>query len=188
MRTVIYAVVAAAILVANSASANPGHTAKKHVRVHNSHHPHKVLHAHPVKRLPAGAVSIVLHGISYWVANNVYYVKEGGNYVVVSAPVGQRIKHLPDGAVVVTHGGVRYYHHAGIHYKWHPAERVYEVVKLETPDLKPAKTYPTGHVLKHLPDGANAILVNGVQYFRFNGQYFMPTERNGDRVFVVVQL
>lgn len=188
MRRVLYAVVAATILVANGASANPGPSAHKDVRAHKSHHPHKVLHAQPVKRLPVGAVSVVLHGVSYWVSNNVYYVKEGSNYVVVSAPAGRRIKHLPDGAVVVTQGGVRYYRHAGVHYKWLAAEHVYEVVKLEAPEIKPAKKYTTGQVLKHLPDGADTILINGVQYFRFNGQYFMPTERNGDRVFVVVQL
>lgn len=173
MYKIIVGLVAAGILFANAttASAAPG----------THHHRHA-----QVKHLPVGAVHIVIAGVKYWLADGVYYRKADNRYVVVKSPVGAKVKYLPNGAVVVKRGGKQYFHHAGIYYRWLPAVREYEVVKLEKVPV--AKAYRLGSVLETLPNGANATLVNGVQYFTLNKQYFMRSERSGKTVYVVVDI
>lgn len=164
----------AALLIALSSQitlANPGH-------------PHKGHHK-PVKHLPAGAVGVVISGVNYWLAGDIYYKKKGKSYVVVTVPVGAKVRVLPEGAVVVKRHGQQLFFHSGIYYRWMPKAKKYEVVALKTLE---SSRYTTGQVLTYLPDGARAVLINGVQYFRYSGRYLMPTERNGKDVYVVVEL
>ena len=148
----------------------------KHVHVH-----HK-----PIKRLPATAINIVFGGIKYWLSDGVYYRKQGNNYVVVKAPTGVKVRFLPNGAKVVKRNGKTFYVHGDVYYRWLPGKQRYEVVKLST---KPAaKVYKLGQVVTVLPNGANSVRINGIQYFSFNGHYFMPSQREGKSVYVVVDV
>ena len=151
--------------------------------------PHKNHRYHaPVKHLPLGAVAVVLNGINYWLSDGVYYRKEGKTYVSVVSPPGAKVRQLPNGAVVGVKGGKKYFHHSGIYYRWKPSSRHYEVVEIVDRSKVAKPVYGLGSVLQSLPEGASATTVNGIQYFELQGQYFMPSERNGDSVYVVVDI
>ena len=173
MKKTVVGFIAVGILLANASSVNaaPG----------SSHHRH---HG-PVEFLPATAAHLVVEGVKYWLSDGVYYRKKGERYIVVEAPKGAKMRHLPNGAVLVKRNGKQYFRHAGVYYRWAPSSNEYIVVM---PEQSMASDYPLGSVLTKLPDGANAILIKGVQYFSFNDQVFMPTQRSGKVVYVVVDI
>ena len=173
MKKALFGFVVVGILIANAGSVNAapgGH----HSRPHG-----------PVDFLPATAAHLIIEGVKYWLSDGVYYRKAGEHYVVVEKPPGS-LRHLPNGAVVVKRGGHDYFRHGGVLYRWVPAVREYQVVEVIKTSV-PAR-YQLGSVLDTLPNGAYAQLVNGVQYFTLNGQFFMPSEVNGQSVYVVVDI
>lgn len=172
MKRTILGLIATGILFVNASSVNAGPGAPPH----HGHH-------RPVDYLPATAAHLVVEGVKYWLSDGMYYRKSGKQYIVVEAPEGVRLRHLPDGSVVVKHNGKQYFRHAGVYYRWVPASHEYEVV---IPEVSRQASLPLGSVLEKLPNGANATLFNGVQYFTFNGQFFIQTERSGKTVYVVV--
>lgn len=83
---------------------------------------------HGVKHLPAGAVSVVVSGIKYWLKDDVYYRKQNNVYVKVVAPKGATLVRVPKGAVLVKHKGQPYYRYNNVYYRWVPKARGYRVV------------------------------------------------------------
>lgn len=150
---------------------------------------HGKRHHTSVKHLPTGAAVVVFKGNKYWISGGVYYRQQGKSYVTVLAPTGAKIRYLPNGAVVIKHKGKQYFKHAGVYYRWKPSSRQYEVVNINVSDndLNVVK-YVTGSVLKNLPEGAEATLINGVQYFHYHGQYMVSSEREGKAVYIVIKL
>nr|WP_284500418.1 DUF6515 family protein [Microbulbifer sp. GX H0434] len=154
--------------------------------------------------LPFGFVSLAVGGNPYYYHSGYFYRPAPTGYVVVTAPLGAAVASLPGSAVRVQIGGTAYYQYADAYYQWYPARRAYVVVPppagapvavtTATPAAPatvpsgPNGGYAPGQVLEELPVGYTAEVVNGVQYYRYGGNYFMPTQRDGREVYVVVQI
>ncbi len=177
MKTLLISVLTGAILLGNTvvAEAAPGHGKPKHY------------HAH-VKQLPKGTWDFVFKGTKYWISGGIYYRKQGTYFITVKAPVGATVHYLPDGAVRVVHKGHSYFRHAGVYYRWLPKQKRYEIVTIGNPVEVPTSALALGTVLTKLPDGAYATSINGVQYFSYRGQYLLPTLKEGQQVYVAVDV
>lgn len=146
--------------------------------------------------LPAGHVRLAVGGRPYFHHGGFFYRPAPAGYVAVSAPLGASVASLPAGVVRVEIGGAIYYRYASAYYRWRPASRAYVVVPppagapVVAATAAPAAIggYNPGQVLETLPTGYTAEVVNGVQYYRYGDDYFMPTQRDGREVYVVVRL
>ncbi|WP_078085240.1 DUF6515 family protein [Microbulbifer mangrovi] len=146
--------------------------------------------------LPAGYMTMAVGGNPYYYHGGYYYRPAPTGYVVVEAPLGAAVLTLPGSAVRVQIGGLTYYQYGSSYYQWQPRVNRYVVVP------PPANTvvasapavgatqpaYSPGQVVNELPTGYTAEVINGIQYYRYGGHYFMPTQRDGREVYVVVQV
>nr|WP_255771968.1 DUF6515 family protein [Microbulbifer guangxiensis] len=164
---------------------------KRHHHGHRFHGP-RVSIGFTVPVLPHGYLSLAVGGRPYYYHGGHYYRHGPQGYVVVSAPLGASVVSLPASAVQVQIGGVIYHQYADAYYQWHPAQRAYVVVPpppgAVAAPAGPASSYNPGQVLDTLPPGYTAEVINGVQYYRYGDDYFMPTQRDGREVYVVVQI
>ncbi|AOS96667.1 hypothetical protein AUP74_01207 [Microbulbifer aggregans] len=178
-----------------------GYGHHKHWKHHHRHgyrsHGPRISVGLTVPVLPNGFLSLAVGGRPYYFHGGHYYRPGHAGYVVVSAPLGAAVVSLPASAVQVNIGGVIYYQYADAYYQWHPARRSYVVVPppagaVAVPAAAVASpgagAYSPGQVIETLPPGYTAEVINGVQYYRFGGDYFMPTQRDGREVYVVVQI
>ncbi|MFC6981301.1 DUF6515 family protein [Microbulbifer taiwanensis] len=190
-------------------------TARLRTRGHGYHRPYKHWHRHhhrgprywgprvsigfvaPI--LPAGYMSLAVGNRPYYYHGGYFYRPAPSGYVVVSAPLGASVVSLPASAVQVQIGGFTYYQYGSAYYQWRPANRAYVVVPppagapvaaAPAAPVGPAASsgYAPGQVLESLPTGYTAEVINGVQYYRYGSDYFMPTQRDGREVYVVVQI
>ncbi|MFA0791063.1 DUF6515 family protein [Microbulbifer echini] len=162
--------------------------------------------------LPREHVRVAVGGRPYYYHGGHFYRHSPRGYVVVSAPLGASVVTLPASAVPVQVGGLTYYQYADSYYQWIPANRSYVVVAPPAPVAvvpapAPVVTVPApapatipatpnpgpngfqpGQVVETLPTGYTAEMINGIQYYRYGGNYFMPTQRDGREVYVVVKL
>lgn len=155
--------------------------------------------------LPAGFVSLGVGGHPFFYHGGYFYRPAPAGYVVVDAPLGASVVSLPASAVRIEISGITYYQYADAYYQWHLARRAYVVVP--PPAGAPAEPskgnmgpfapmpaepgpsgYAPGEVLESLPIGYTAEVINGVQYYRYGSDYFMPTQRDGHEVYVVVHI
>ncbi len=83
---------------------------------------------HGVRHLPAGAVSVVISGVNYWLKDDVYYRKQNNVYVKTAAPKNATLVRVPKGALLVKHKGKPYYRYNNVYYRWEPKARGYKVV------------------------------------------------------------
>lgn len=145
--------------------------------------------------LPAGFVNLAVGGRPYYYHGGYYYRPAPTGYVVVEAPLGAAVLTLPGSAVQVQIGGLTYYQYGTSYYQWQPHMNRYVVVPSPAPTVvasAPAVSVQTGYspgqVVEELPAGYAAEVINGIQYYRYGGHYFMPTQRDGREVYVVVQV
>jgi len=151
--------------------------------------------------LPNGFVNLAVGGNPYYYHGGYFYRPAPTGYVVVSAPLGAAVLSLPASAVQVQIGGFTYYQYGSAYYQWQPGVNRYVVVPapagapVAAAVASPApvagatqSAYSPGQVVESLPVGYTAEVVNGVQYYRYGGHYFMPTQRDGHEVYVVVQI
>ncbi len=80
-----------------------------------------------VDRLPEQHQVIRTNRHHYYVHRGAFYQKRGRSFVVVNAPYGARLDHLPVGYISFGIGGSRYYHFGGTYYI--RANDKYEVVE-----------------------------------------------------------
>jgi len=145
--------------------------------------------------LPFGYVSLAVGSRPYYYHGGHFYRPAPSGYVVVSAPLGASVVSLPASAVRVEIGGAIYYQNANTYYQWQPASHAYVVVPppagvtvTTAPTTGTSSAYTPGEVLETLPAGYTAEVINGVQYYRYGIDYFIPTQRDGREVYVVVRL
>jgi len=65
---------------------------------------------------PRYSTTVVVTGTSYYYAGGVYYVNQGGRYVVVGAPLGAVVYAVPTTTTVVYVGQTPYYYYNGTYY------------------------------------------------------------------------
>lgn len=151
--------------------------------------------------LPAGFVNLAVGGVPYYYHGGYYYRPAPSGYVVVNAPLGAAVLTLPASAVQVQIGGFTYYQYGSSYYQWQPHMGRYVVVPQPATVVASAApmaaapvvgatqpAYAPGQVVNELPVGYTAEVINGIQYYRYGGHYFMPTQRDGHEVYVVVQV
>ncbi|WP_226703680.1 DUF6515 family protein [Microbulbifer elongatus] len=151
--------------------------------------------------LPAGYVNLAVGGSPYYYHGGYYYRPAPSGYVVVEAPLGAAVLTLPDSAVRIQIGGLTYYQYGPSYYQWRPQMNRYVVVPAPATVVASApapvagppvgstqSSYAPGQVVDQLPVGYTAEVINGIQYYRYGGHYFMPSQRDGREVYVVVQV
>ncbi|WP_406828738.1 DUF6515 family protein [Microbulbifer sp. ARAS458-1] len=152
--------------------------------------------------LPGGYVNLNVGGRPYFYGGGAFYRPGPRGYVTVAAPLGAAVLTLPTSAVRVQVGGFTYYQYGGAYYQWQPPVNRYVVVPAPAAVTTTVTTtttttsgpvahgaaYSPGQVVETLPTGYTAEVINGIQYYRYGGHYFMPTQRDGREVYVVVQV
>ena len=112
-------------------------------------------------------------GTGYW-GNHGYYHNNHGYYSSYYEPrLGFSIGVLPYGYYPFFYGDYEYFYSAGLFYQYNNSQ--YTVVEP-----------PIGAQVTSLPDNAQSIVINGVQYYESNGVYYMPyTKDDGTIVYEV---
>ena len=108
---------------------------------------------------PFFPVSFFYRGLYYYWWDGIYYQYHNGNYEMSPAPVGYRVRHLPDGYTQLTVNGSQYYYYNGSFYA--PEGKKYEVV-----------TAPVGAIVGDIPRGAEKLEIDGQTFYSVNGTQF----------------
>ena len=153
-----------------------------HIRPHVRPLPHHHRPGYVVRSIPRVALTLTLGGLLFYYSDGVYYRHHPSGYVVAVPPVGLIVPSLPLGYVVYVRHGITYYYYADVYYVWDTPHRGYRVV--EAPDLD--DDYQPGDVVEVLPDGAYSVTIDGVQYYRYHGVYFLQSIQRDRIVYIVV--
>jgi hypothetical protein len=111
---------------------------------------------------------------SYWGTHNYLHFYHGYYNSYYLPKIGFRCNVLPYGYYPFFWGDYQYFYSDGLYYQYDNDE--YTVVEP-----------PIGAEITTLPDKAQSIVINGVQYYELNGVYYMPvTKDDGSIVYEVV--
>ena len=80
-----------------------------------SHKPHH--HGRVYRTLPANVFTLTIGGGTFFYHLGTYYRHSGDGYVVVEAPVGARVRMLPDDCSTFYVDGIRYYECSDVYYE-----------------------------------------------------------------------
>lgn len=101
-----------------------------------------------------------------------FYYRNRGYYGTYYAPqLGFSLNVLPYGYYPFYHGQSLYYYSDGLYYQRNADANNYSVV-----------APPIGAAIKSLPDDAQSIVINGVQYYESNGVYYEPIKQDDGSV------
>jgi hypothetical protein len=85
--------------------------------------------ANHVNKLPEVAALVLISGISYWVADNVFYKKQHGRYVVTPSPIKKHsIRNVPTRSVVVYQSKKKYSKHKKNHHRNNTSNKQYIII------------------------------------------------------------
>jgi len=143
-----------------------------------------------IHTIPSVALSLTIGGLIYYYNDYLFYRHTPRGYVVVAPPIGAIVPVLPVGYVVLYRFGTYYYVYENSYYIWDDRFDSYRVVAAPQPPADDADNalYRPGNVVATLPEGAEAVTLNGVQYYRYKKVYFLPSVQNGSIVYIVVKL
>ncbi|MDD2382829.1 MAG: hypothetical protein PHN18_01425 [Sulfurospirillaceae bacterium] len=142
-----------------------------------------------IYNLPSAAFILAFGGITYYYHEGIFYHPSRGAYIVVNPPLGMIVPSLPMGYSMVRVYNRDYFFYDNIYYEWAPSYNGYRVVELPTNVTMPQNTQmnnPIGTIYYDLPRDSEVRIINGVQYYYFEGQYLLSTVQNGNVVYVVV--
>jgi hypothetical protein len=109
------------------------------------------------------------HGSGYW-GNHGYYHYNHGYYNSYYYPrLGFTCGFLPYGYYPFYYGDFQYYYSDGLFYQYDNSQ--YTVVEP-----------PIGAQITTLPDKAQSIVINGIQYYELNGVYYLPVTKDDGTV------
>lgn len=145
--------------------------------------PHHYRPGYVIRTLPTAVISLTLGNILFYYSEGIYYRRHHTGFIIALPPVGLIVPVLPADYVIVRLHGITYYYYGDVYYVWDGYHRAYRVV--EAPKEQEAD-YRPGDVLDVLPDGAYSVTIDGVQYYRFHGVYFLQTIQRDRIVYVVV--
>ncbi|SDG03700.1 hypothetical protein SAMN05421825_2501 [Epilithonimonas hungarica] len=128
-----------------------------------------------VRAVPRNNTVVVYSGVSYRYANGYYYKPHRSGYVVVTPPVGLRVRVLPVGYTNVVIGGRTYFYFGGVYYIQEQPNS-YKIVEI------PKEAY-----LIALPAGVETITINGKRYYKIDNTYYEKlVSENGTERYVLV--
>jgi hypothetical protein len=132
--------------------------------------------------IPKVAVTVTLGSLVFYYADGIYYRRHHSGFMVIVPPIGLIVPILPVGYTVFYLHGVTYYYYAGVYYVWDLHHQAYRVV--DVPAV--SDEYRPGDIVDILPDGAYTVTIDGVQYYRYGGVYFMQAIQGERIVYIVV--
>ena len=91
-------------------------------------HPARVRRAAVLVELPHDNVRIVVGRDEYFYSRGVYYRTGPHGYVTIAAPLGARVRFLPEGYTTVMIGGGPFFFYYGTYYQQDPVTKEYVVV------------------------------------------------------------
>jgi hypothetical protein len=124
---------------------------------------------------PAAEAPVVeVGGTPYVYDQGIFWLQQGTNYLVVTAPVGAVVGALPPGAVRVLSGNEPHWYFFGAFFA--QSSGAYTVVRP-----------PTGLTVFYLPDGYTREKAGGIDLFRFGDTLFKPVFIQGVLAYQVVE-
>lgn len=85
--------------------------------------------ANHTSKLPEAAALVLIAGISYWVADNVFYKKQHGRYVVTPSPIKKhKVHHEPTKSVVVYQSKKQYSKHKKNNHRSNSSNKQYIII------------------------------------------------------------
>ncbi len=81
-----------------------------------------------IASLPREHDRILVRGKEYFYAHGVFYRTSPRGYIIVAAPIGARVKVLPEGYSSITVGVGPLFFHYGTYYRYNPVEKDYVIV------------------------------------------------------------
>jgi len=132
--------------------------------------------------IPKVAVTVTLGSLVFYYADGIYYRRHNSGFMVIVPPIGLIVPVLPVGYTVFYLHGITYYYYADVYYVWDLHHRAYRVV--DVPAV--SDEYRPGDIVDTLPDGAYTVTIDGVQYYRYGGVYFMQAIQGERIVYIVV--
>ncbi|MDX1296392.1 MAG: DUF6515 family protein, partial [Sulfurimonadaceae bacterium] len=140
------------------------------------------------------SLTIAVGGLLFYYHDHLFYRHYPHGYVVVAPPIGALVPTLPMGYVVIYRYGRYYYVYENSYYIWDDAVVAYRVVEppyrevIVKEDISDDPDYVAGDIVTKLPDGAEAVTVDGKQYYRYKEFHFLPSVQNGEIVYIVVNI
>ncbi|HWR98104.1 MAG TPA: DUF6515 family protein [Candidatus Methanoperedens sp.] len=119
------------------------------------------------------ATSVVVAGAPYIYDQGVFWLQQGADYLVVTAPAGAVVSALPRGAIRVGFGDGFYWYFFGTFFA--AQDGAFAVVKP-----------PPGITVYYLPDGYTREKAGGVDVYRFGETLFKPVFVQGVLAYQVV--
>ncbi|NDV91338.1 hypothetical protein GTH32_09120 [Alteromonas sp. 345S023] len=142
---------------------------------------------HTPLRIPDNAKDIHFHGVTYHYHKGVYYRKIDGRFHVVKPPLGITVAALGPHPDTIIINGDTYYVEQGVYY-YRSGGQYIVVDEPKIPSGKRNTKYVSGQFYTDLPSRAQPVNINGIQYFTFDGVFFLPQPVNGKVRYLVVEL
>jgi hypothetical protein len=119
------------------------------------------------------AAAVEVEGVAYFYDRGIFWIQQGTDYLVVTAPAGAVVNAIPPGAVRIPFKGGSYWYFFGTFF----AERsgTYAVVKP-----------PAGLTVYYLPDGYSQEKRGAADVFRFGETLFKPVFVQGVLAYQVI--
>lgn len=134
-----------------------------------------------IRTIPKVAISVSLGSLLFYYTDGIYYRHHSNGFMVILPPIGLLVPVLPLGHLSFHAYGGTYYYYADVYYVWDIHHRAYRVV--EVPETR---SYQPGTIVDTLPDGAYAVTIDGVQYYRYGEVYFLQSIQGERIVYIVV--
>jgi Family of unknown function (DUF6515) len=167
-------------LTSVNAQSNKKVKQRKHQKVnkHTPHHRYANLPrwGHSYKVAPKNAFIISHSGKKYHYSSGIYYKRVGTNYIIAKAPVGIRVRSLPEGRIKFILNKRKYFYYYGTYYVKSGNEKEFIAVKP-----------PKGAKVDALPEGYSNVEINGDDLYEFEGIYYKAvTDDNNQELYEVV--
>ena len=154
---------------------------------------------------PVNGIALRFGGVSFIFNNGLYYRHLDKGYTVVRPPIGLKISLLPKGYERIIIMGSSYYFFQGIYYVYEAGN--YRVIDepasfvtssnnssnanvIISQDEVNAEnlSFQLGKAYSALPQGAQSVIINGQQYFKYEDVYFLPQSSNNTVHYLAVKL
>lgn len=158
-----------------------------------------------LRKKPVNGIALRFGGVSFLFNNGLYYRHLDKGYTVVRPPIGLKISLLPKGYERIIIMGSSYYFFQGIYYVYdagnyrvidEPASFVTSsnnslnanVIISQDEVIDENLSFQLGKAYSALPQGAQSVIVNGQQYFKYEDVYFLPQSSNNTVHYLAVKL
>lgn len=155
-----------------------------------------------IRKAPTNGLALRFGGVSFIFNEGLYYRHVNQVYTVVRPPVGLRVSYLPNGYEHIIIKGRPYYFLQGIYYVFDNGDYrvIEEPISDDTDSDSPSQilvqsvetasntSFQLGKAYDSLPQGAQSVLVNDQQYFKYHDIYFLPQSSGNSVYYLAVKL